>query len=60
VETVPQSQIQICDVTGRVVMTATANTGTTSINTTSLATGTYVIRAINGNSITTQRLVIAR
>ncbi|MCK6639358.1 MAG: YCF48-related protein [Bacteroidia bacterium] len=60
VETVPQSQIQICDVTGRVVMTAPANSATTIINTASLATGTYVIRAINGNSITTQRLVIAR
>lgn len=60
VETAPQSQIQICDVTGRVVITANANTATTIINTASLATGTYVIRAINGNSVTTQRLVIAR
>ncbi|MFM2016990.1 MAG: hypothetical protein RL007_646 [Bacteroidota bacterium] len=55
-----QSRIEICDVTGRVVLTANANAGNTVINTTSLATGTYVVRAINGNSVTTQRLVIAR
>jgi hypothetical protein len=60
VETIPQSQIEICDIAGRVVLSATANNGTTVLNTASLATGTYVIRAINGNSVTTQRLVIAR
>lgn len=52
--------IEICDMTGRVVQSVAPNTGTTVIETSSLAAGIYFVNVKNGTTITTQKLTIAR
>jgi hypothetical protein len=52
-------QIEVCDMTGRVIASVRPNATITSIETGSLANGVYFLRFINGNNISTQKLTIS-
>lgn len=52
--------IEICDVTGRVVMSAVPSSNNTLINTAALAEGIYMVRVKSGATIITEKLTITR
>ncbi|MDQ3110342.1 MAG: T9SS type A sorting domain-containing protein [Bacteroidota bacterium] len=54
------TQIEICDMTGRVVSSIIPNSTTTTIQTSQLATGIYLLKVRNGNAVTTQKLSVTR
>jgi photosystem II stability/assembly factor-like uncharacterized protein len=52
------TQIDICDLTGRIISTVIPNSTTTTVQTAEFANGIYLIRVRSGNSVTTQKLTI--
>lgn len=52
--------IEICDMTGRVVLSVAPNSNTTVIETASLAPGMYLVNVKNGATTVTQKLTISR
>jgi photosystem II stability/assembly factor-like uncharacterized protein len=60
VETSTQAdQIEICDMTGRVVMLLNPNSKRTVIETTTLANGIYFLRITSGTNVSSQKLTIS-
>lgn len=53
-------KIEICDMTGRVVISETPTAATATIGTAQLASGVYLLRVYNGTTVTTQKLTISR
>lgn len=51
-------QIEICDMTGRVLLTQTPGSKSTTIDTSALSEGIYLVRVRSGNSVATQKLTI--
>jgi photosystem II stability/assembly factor-like uncharacterized protein len=52
------STIEICDLMGRTITTVIPYSSSTTINTSTLAEGVYLLKVKNGNSISTQKLSI--
>jgi hypothetical protein len=53
-------EIEICDMTGRVVQVIRPTGNTTVIQTANLAEGMYLVRVKNGTTVSTQKLTISR
>jgi photosystem II stability/assembly factor-like uncharacterized protein len=54
----PTQTIEICDMLGRTITSVAPNSNSTTINTSTLAAGVYMIRVHSGNSVTTQKLSV--
>jgi photosystem II stability/assembly factor-like uncharacterized protein len=52
--------IEICDMTGRVISSTSVNGNVTTINIENLAGGIYLVRVIDGTSVSTQKLTIEK
>ena len=52
------TQIDVCDLTGRIISTFIPNSTTSTIQTGEFANGVYLIRVHDGNSITTKKLSV--
>ena len=52
------SQIELSDVSGRILYTGKTNSELTTINTSLFATGTYFLKILNNNTISTQKVLI--
>ncbi len=52
--------IEICDMSGRIVKTVVPMSNNTTIETSSLANGMYLVNVKNGSGVTTQKLTISR
>ncbi|HET6992959.1 MAG TPA: T9SS type A sorting domain-containing protein, partial [Bacteroidia bacterium] len=54
----PATSIEICDMLGRTISSTVPNSNSTTINTSTLAEGVYLLRVKNKNSISTQKLSV--
>lgn len=54
------TQIEICDMTGRVVEAVQPISNTSQLETSLLAAGMYFVRVTNGTNVSTQKLTISR